>query len=63
MVMAAPLLETKLLDVPIDPDEHFLHQVLGALTVTGRPEDEIQEAVLVPINELVERTRLATQVG
>ena len=42
-------------DVAVHPDEHFLNQVLGAITIADGAVDEIEEARLVTVDERAER--------
>jgi hypothetical protein len=48
-------------DVPIHAHEHFLHEVFGAFPVARRAIHEIQQAILVPVDQFVERTLLTLE--
>src|SRR5437879_1552687 len=50
------------MQMPVDPDEHFLHQVFGALPITDRPVHEVEQPALVPIDESSERLPVAAQM-
>src|SRR5687768_3423966 len=49
------------MQVPVDPDEYFLHQVLRLLAVTDRTVDEVQQTCLITRYQLGKGTLLATE--
>ncbi len=49
------------MEVAIDANEHFLHQILGTLTVADRPVDEVQQAHLIPVYQRLKRPLLPLQ--
>src|SRR5690349_9128982 len=49
------------MQVPIDPDKNFLHQILRLLPVTDRSIYEIQQAGLISVDQLRKSPLLATK--
>src|SRR5687768_16118617 len=49
------------MQVPVNPDEHLLHEVLRLLPITDRPVDEVQQSSLIPLDQLLERPLLAAE--
>src|SRR5215510_13967746 len=46
-------------EVPIHPDEYLLHEVLSLLAIPDRTEHKVQQAGLIPLDQLLERTLIA----
>src|SRR6185437_15982689 len=49
------------MEMPVHPDEDFLYQVFRLLTIADRAINEVQEARLVALDELLERPILTTE--
>ena len=49
------------MQVPVDTDEDLLHQVLRLLPIPDRAIDEVEQARLVALHQLLERTLLSPQ--
>ena len=49
------------MEVTIDPNEHFLHQVLCLFAITDGPVHEVQQAGLIASDELREGALLSAQ--
>ena len=49
------------MEVTIDPDEHFLHQVLCLFAIADGPVYEVQQAGLIASDELREGALLSTE--
>src|SRR5688572_2565529 len=47
--------------MPVHANEHFLNQILRFLPITDRPVNEVQQASLVPLHQLRERSFLSPQ--
>jgi hypothetical protein len=49
------------MQVPVNPDEHLLHEILRLFSITNRPIDEIQQSSLISFHQLLERSLLAAE--